>query len=211
MIPTKPKSRSIQLGNPHSTHTPNVALAGLIELKIDTRSVQAFTNFQTVHELHPSVHAINSYTFNILAFAIDPATGTSVNLAQFRMENWLEWFTIFSNGTRTTAEFTHHTTSGPTTTEVESHVLAVEIRRSGWARTFNMCILAESWILAVGAVHFSRKRASGWVAVVAAALRISWVLTIATIRSLYIGTPPFGSFLGMFLLPGLCVISCIYY
>lgn len=157
--------------------------------------VQELTSFRTVHELHPSAHAIDSYTFSLLAFAIDPATGTSVNISKFGLENLLEWFTIFSNGTQTTTEFTHHTTSGSITTEVESHALAVEIRRSGWARTFNMCIFATNWILTAGAVHFLWERASGWVAVTAVILRISGVLAIATIRNLYIGTPPFGPFI----------------
>jgi hypothetical protein len=154
--------------------------------------VQELTSFRTVHKLHPSAHAIDSYTFNLLAFAIAPATGTPVNITQFRLENLLDWFAIFSNGTRGTTGFTHHTTNGSITTEVESHVLAVEIRRSEWARTFNMCIFATNWILTVGAVHFLWERTSGWVAVIAAILRISGVLAIATIRNLYIGTPPFG-------------------
>lgn len=156
--------------------------------------IQDLSSFWTVHELHPSAHAADSYTFNVLTFAIDPATNTSVNISQFALAKLFGWFAVSSNDTKATTRFIRHTTVG-SMTKVEPHLLAVEIKRSGWARIFNMCIFATNWILTVGAVHFLWDCGSGWVTVMAATLRISGVLVIATIRNLYIGTPPFGPFL----------------
>ena len=132
------------------------------------------------------------YSFNAFAFAIDPITNYSVRIATFGVLDILGDFVVHSRDVADTNEFTFNSGNGSVTTQVESRLLRVEITQSAVAKAFAICIFLANWALTVGSVYittlvaFRRLNADSMVA----ALPFSALLTIPTIRSLYIDSPP---------------------
>lgn len=140
----------------------------------------------------------DDYILNAFVFAIDKATNESVHITRFATADPLNNFVTFSRDTETTNEFTYETGNGTVTIQAESRALEVRIHRSILAQAFTMCMLLVNWALTVGSLYITlvmlvkRERMSEAVL----ALPITVVLTIPAIRSLFIGSPPFGILLG---------------
>lgn len=132
------------------------------------------------------------YSFNAFAFAVDPTTNRSVPIAMFGVLDILDIFLIRSHDAGDTSRFTYNSGDGSVTTKVDPRLLRVEITLSTVAKAFTVCVFLANWALAVGSVYitalvaFRRLEANS----VAAALPLSALLTIPTIRSLYISLPP---------------------
>jgi len=110
------------------------------------------------------------------------------------------------------SEFTYDSGNGLVTTEVESRVLQGEITRSTIAKAFAIYLFLVNWTLTVGSVYITALVASRMLEAnsVIAAFPFSAPLTIPTVRSLYIDSPPLGTSVGQscvlsFLLPGFTV------
>ena len=84
------------------------------------------------------------------------------------------------------------------TAQVESRALELRVHGSVLAQAFTMCMLLVNWALAIGSSYVAfvmlvrRERMSE----VVLALPITVVLTIPALRSLFVGSPPFGILLG---------------
>jgi len=108
-------------------------------------------------------------------------------------------FTTASVEVETKNNFTYNTKDGPVTVEVESRTVLATTRRSNNARALTFSMFAINWILVLGSVAialmvFARR---GEVKDGVAFLPITVILSIPTIRVLYVGSPPFGIFIGM--------------
>ena len=191
--------QSTQLGDQYSTHANSVSF---LRLTIGTGSIRELHTFWTGHELHPSGPSIGSYTFRVFAIAIDPATNRSVNIAQFAIANPLGGFTISSRDTKTMERFAYDADSGPTTVEIESRALDVDIRRSKSAHILNVCIFTTNWVLTLVSAYIAGKAATnGRVDFAVVMVHGSMALAIPNIRKLYISPPPFGAFIGILAVP----------
>jgi hypothetical protein len=136
-----------------------------------------------------------------LAFAIDPTTNVSVRIARFAVRNSLDGFTMTSRGRNVAEAFTYDTGSGTTTVEIEAHALEVEIRRSKLPQALTLCMFATNWVLTIVSTCIAFSAVTkGRVGFAAVILHGSMALAITGIRELYLSPPPFGAFLGMFLI-----------
>lgn len=132
------------------------------------------------------------------AFAIDPLTNGSVQVAMFGIADTLGDYVIRSNDAAGTTNFTYESGGGLVTTEVESRVLRVEIERSAIAKAFVICLFLGNWAMTVSSVYttvlvvFRKLEANSMIA----ALPFSALLAIPTIRSLYTSSPPLGFSVG---------------
>jgi len=195
MIPTN--FQSTHNGGLSSAHTSDMHSPGLVKLTVSTHSIRELHSFWTEHELHPSAHSVDSYTFRAFGLVVDPATNLSVDIGRFAVANSLDWFTISSRSARAVEGFTYDTASGPTTVEMGSSTLEVEIRRSESAKALNMCIFATNWILTLVTAYIAGKAATNRrVDFATVVFHGSIALVIPSIRKLYIDPPPFGAFPG---------------
>ena len=138
------------------------------------------------------------YGFHASAFAIDPLTNQSVQLAMFGIADALNDYIIRSYDVAGTTKFTHESEDGLVTTEVESRVLRAEIERSAIAKAFVISLFLGNWAATVGSVYttalvvFGKLEANSMIA----ALPFSALVVIPTIRSLYISSPLLGFSVG---------------
>ena len=141
----------------------------------------------------------DGYSFMASAFIVERATNKSLPIAVFAVgDAGPADFTTTSVDTPTRNNFTYDTEDGPATVEVESHTISAKVRHSLRARTLTFSMFAINWVLtlcsmAVALIVFRRQ---GEVKDGVAFLPITVILSIPTIRSLYVGSPPFGIVLG---------------
>jgi hypothetical protein len=134
------------------------------------------------------------YDFHAFAFAIDPLTNNSVQIATFGIADTLGDYVIHSYDVEDMMKFTYESGGGLVTTEVESHVLRAEIERSAIAKAFMICLFLGNWAATVSSVYitvlvvFEKLEANSMIA----AFPLSALLAIPTIRSLFISPSPLG-------------------
>jgi len=187
----------------------------VITLTLDMRSVIDPPRFAVEHQFDKCgkwdptqdlVVPFKHYGFNTSVFAIDPLTNGSIQIAMFGILDTLGDYVIRSYDVADTTKFTYESEDGLVTTEVESRVLRAEIERSAIAKAFMICLFIGNWAVTVSSVYTTALVVSGKLEAtsVIAALPFSALLTIPTIRSLYIGSPPLGFSVGK---PRLCHFS----
>jgi len=143
------------------------------------------------------------YGFHTSAFAIDPLTNNSVQIATFFILDTLGDFVARSYDVTDTTRFTHESEDGLVTMEVESRALRVEIERSAIAKVFVICLFLGNWAATVSSVYTTALVVVGKLEAnsMIAALPFSALVVIPTIRSLYTTSPPLGFSVGK---PRLC-------
>lgn len=183
-------------------------------LTLYIRSRQERLSFRTTHKIGkysnldlaklPKVD-FDHYFFHAFALAIDPTTNHSVPIAAFAVVDIPGDFTVYSHGTAVTTNFTYDSGDGLVTTEVESHVLQVEIKRSVIAKAFAGSLFLINWSLTVSLVYITLRVACKKmeVSIAVAASPLSFLSTIPTIRSLYASSIPLGSSAGESCVPSL--------
>lgn len=195
---TQANFQSTQLWDPYSKHALRIPLPRLVDIKIGTHSIRKLNSFRTEHKLCQLQHSTDSYAFHTFAFAIDPATNVSLGIAQFAIGNSLSRFTISSRGRNVVRAFAYDTGSGATTVEIEARALEVEISRSKLPQALTMCMSATTWVLTIASSYITFSAVTkGRVGFAAVILHGSVAFAIASIRELYLSSPPFGAFLGM--------------
>jgi len=138
------------------------------------------------------------YGFHASAFAIDPLTNRSVQLAMFGVADTLNDYIIRSYDVAGTTKFTYESEDGLVTTEVKSRVLRAEIERSAIAKAFVIYLFLGNWVATVSSVYttalvvFGKLEANSMIA----ALPFSTLVVIPTIRSLYVSPSPLGFSVG---------------
>jgi len=162
-------------------------------------------SFDTEHWTIPgnqSFIPLDRYYFTTFAFVIESTTNKSIPITMFTVGDGVYGpvdFTTASVEVETKNNFTYNTEDGPVTMEVQSRTVLATTRRSNNARAFTFSMFAINWILTLGSVIivvvvFMRR---GEVNDGVAFLPITVILSIPTIRVLYVGSPPFGIFIGM--------------
>lgn len=145
----------------------------------------------------------DQYTFSVLTFVIEPATNESIPILELLLfDSGPGDLTTETNVTRhLTSQFTYDAGSGPTTVVAISEALHVTIVRSASARVLTYSVFAINWILEFCSVittiaAFSRRGGKSDVGITL--LPVTVVLSIPAIRNLFVGSPPFGIYLGAY-------------
>jgi hypothetical protein len=183
----------------HTTHLDHSGEGNLFPY--DPAEFLGFDRFATEHKLHPSGRfpiPFDSYSFQVFAYAMDPATNQSADVARFSIPFSPDGFTVRSHETEVTKKFTCNTDNGPTTVEVKSRMLTVVIRYSVFTLALTMCMFAANWALTLTSLYITfSAMTKGRVTWSAFTLHGTMALAIPWIRKLYLCPPPFGVFLGL--------------
>ena len=141
----------------------------------------------------------DSYEAEISGFAIEKATNKSVPILKFAAYEGPDNFIVSSVGVNTTNLYTYDPGTGPTKVVTDSRVVTVKATKSLVAKVFTICLLIVNAALALGSTYVTlvviTKRGEG-VHDGVLLLPVTIILTIPALRGLYVGSPPFGIFLG---------------
>jgi hypothetical protein len=142
----------------------------------------------------------DTYFLSALVFVVEKTTNKSVPITGLAVGDPLNNFITSSVDTETKSNYTYDSGTGPTTVVVESRVLKATVERSMLAKAFTMCMLTVNWALTAGSVYITlvvaNKRVTHRVTDAVPLVPVTVILTIPAIRALYVGSPPFGIFLG---------------
>ena len=164
-------------------------------------SVSTISTFEVDHRMDyqiPNAVPFDPYFFTASAFVIEKATNKSVPIVVFAAGDGPENFVISSTNTSTRSNFTYDSGTGPTTVSVESSVVFMMVKRSLLAQAFTLCMFIVNWALTISSVYITLLVliGTGKMDSTVVLLPVTLVLTIPTLRGLYVGSPPFGIFLG---------------
>ena len=161
--------------------------------------------FEMTHKIfysYPNAVPFDEYTFSASGFMIEKATNKSLPIAILTATGSRNNFVI-SSGTwiPTKNNFTYDSGTGPITVEVDSGWMEFEAKRSQFTRAFTMCLFLINWALTIGSIHITLLVVFGGEKMDSAVLLlpITIVLIIPTLRGLYVGSPPYGVYIGKFL------------
>ena len=143
----------------------------------------------------PILAPYDDYVFDVAAFVIDTATNQSLPILKlsaadptdnFYADDQTDWDTESTfNGVR-----------------VLSRHLEMRIKRSSLSKIFTIFLLLINWFLTAGCLRITllsvvghREMGEGVLL-----LPITVILTIPALRALYVGSPPFGTYLGKHLM-----------
>jgi len=141
---------------------------------------------------------LDKYYFEAFVFVVEKATNKSVPITAFAAgDSEPRDYATTSDMVQTTNSFTHEAEGGPTTVEVKSYTTIIQVKHTTRARALTLSMFTINWVLtlsslAVTMIMASRREVKDSVAL----LPITIILTIPVIRSLYIGSPPFGILFG---------------
>ena len=132
-------------------------------------------------------------------FVVERATNKSVPITAFAVgDSGPADFTTISVGVQTRSNFTYGAVDGPTTVEAESHTMFATVKHSTCARALTFSMLAINWVLTLCSVIIALVvvRRRGEVKDGVGFMPVTAILSVPTIRGFYVGSPPFGIFLG---------------
>ena len=138
------------------------------------------------------------YDFTAFAFAVERATNKSVSITLFTIgDAGPADFTTTSETVPSSNWFTYDTEDGLVTTKVESSTTFAKVKHSTRARALTVSMFLINWVLTIfsmiiTAIVTSRSEVKDGVAL----LPFSVIYTVPTIRSLFVGSPPFGILFG---------------
>jgi len=137
------------------------------------------------------------YHFTASAFAVDKATNASVPITLAVRNAGAGDFVTRYETAPTKSVFTYDNQTGSITVEVESSTAFANIKRSARARALTLSMFAINWVLTLCSVVIAmnvvlREKVKDGITL----LPVTIILSIPAIRSLYVGSPPFGIYLG---------------
>ena len=126
------------------------------------------------------------------------ATNASVPIVKFSAGEGPDNFVLSSDEWPMNNNWTYDSGTGSTTVVVESKVIQITVKRSQLAQAFTVCLLLINAALTAASVYITllvtvRREA---VKEGLLLLPVTTVLTIPALRALYVGSPPFGIYLG---------------
>lgn len=141
----------------------------------------------------------DTFYLTALAFVIERATNRSVSIIAFAAGETPNGFSVSSVEMQTKSEYTYDPGTGPITVEVDSSLVTISGKRTQFAQAFTMCLLVINWALTIGSTYITllvvvRRDEKMNDAVLL--LPVTIVLTIPTLRNLYVGLPTFGIYIG---------------
>ena len=140
----------------------------------------------------------DTYSLNALAFAIEKATNKPVPIIKFAAGDGPGDPLVSSSDTQTKSNYTYDSGTGPTMIEVDSNAISIVAKRLQPARAFTICLLLINSALALGPIYVMLVVVIRGEVVDSGVLLlpVTIILTIPALRSLYVGSPPFGIYIG---------------
>ena len=140
----------------------------------------------------------DQYSFSAFVFAIDRATNKSIPVVKFAVQSGGPGaLSTASTLEMSSNNFTYDAGNGSTTVAVQSLTIYARIKRPDSALSLTYSMFAINWVLTVFSM-ITTLVASYWeVDIVVTLLPITVILTIPTIRSIYVDAP-FGVYLGAY-------------
>ena len=142
------------------------------------------------------------YSLTALVFVIEKATNKSLPVITFEAGEGTSGFVVSSSEAPKKSSWTYDPGTGPATVVVESSLISITVKRSQLAQAFTICLLIINSALTVGSAYITflavvkRETVNDTVLL----LPVTVVLVIPALRSLYVGSPPFGIYLGRLVL-----------
>lgn len=138
------------------------------------------------------------YILRTFFFAIEKATNKSVPIVTFAAGSGPNNFVLSSVEKPTNSTWTYDSGTGPTTGAVESSAIEITVKRSQLAQAFTMCLLLINSGLTACSAYVTllvivRKEGVNDAIIL---LPVTTILTIPALRDLYVGSPPFGIYIG---------------
>ena len=157
--------------------------------------------FEVDHKMDGKISNVvpfDLYSFPAYVFAIEKATNKSVPIIAFAVGEGPENVVLSSTHMSAFNNFIYDSGTGPTTVSVESSVVLMEATRSQLARAFTLCMFIVNWASTIGSVYITLLVlvGTGKMDSTVVFLPVTLVLTIPTLRSLHVGSPPFGIYIG---------------
>ena len=157
--------------------------------------------FETVHEMRASERfrgPLDPYTFQLFAFAINPADNLSIDIAQFSVPGSPNGFTVSSHEADVTNQFMYGAGSGSEIMQAKSRALTITIQYSAFTLALTACMFIANWALTLASLSITFSAIKrGRVTWSAFMLHNTMAFVILSIRKLYLCPPPFGVFLGV--------------
>ena len=143
---------------------------------------------------------LDCYSFTAFVFVVERATNKSVPITAFAVGDiGPADLTTTSVATPTRNQFTYDTEDGGSATvEVESRTIFAQVKYSTRGRAITLSMFAINWVLTLCSVVIALivLGQRGKMKDAVALLPITVILSIPAIWNLYVGSPPFGIFLG---------------
>ena len=163
-------------------------------------SVRSLLSFKIEHKIDSGdvyFAPDNWYSFSAVVFVIDRATNKSVPITSFGATGLgTSAFTTEAEVKSSRNVFIYEAGGVPITVVVESNSISVGIRSTVSARALTYSMFAINWVLTVCSLITTLVASHQQGEIGVALLPITVILTIPTLRNMYIGTP-FGGHLGM--------------
>jgi len=175
---------------------------GLAQLSFYVFSPRGLVSFDMEHVIETGDQhniPLDRYNFMAFAFIVERDTNKSVPITVFAVgDAGPADLTTTSVEVPTMNEFIYDTQDGPTTVDVESRTIFAQVKHSTRARALTFSMFAINWALTLCSVIIASIvfRQRGQVNDGVAFLPITVILSIPTIRNLYVDSPPFGIALG---------------
>jgi len=142
----------------------------------------------------------DAYSLAVSVFVIEKATNSSMPIIKFAVGDALDNFVTSSIEDRAVlmSPFVYDSGTGPTEISARSSVVDILVEKSQFAQALTLCMFIINWALTVGSVYITlvvvfRKEGKSDAILL---LPITIILTIPTLRNLYVGSPPFGVLIG---------------
>ena len=141
---------------------------------------------------------LDNYDFTAFVFVVEKATNKSIPITTFAVGDAEPGdYSTTSETTQSINSFTYDADNGTITVEVESYTTLVNVKHSTRARALTFSMFGINWALtlcslAITMIVANKKEVKDGIAL----LPITVILSIPVIRSLYIGSPPFGILFG---------------
>ena len=165
-------------------------------------SLSTLTTFKLNHNidwLAPGMAPFDIYYLAVVAFAVERATNKSVPIIKFATEEAPDNFAISSFDIPAIGAYNYTPGTAPTPVGSPSVVVKITVTRSLLARAFTVCLLLVNLALPLGSSYitfivFVRREEGVHDGVLL--LPVTIILTIPALRNLFVGSPPFGIYLG---------------
>ena len=176
------------------------SLIRLIKPTCFLSSIHSLTTFgvdHTVDIFNTDMAPFDTYSFEVYVFVIEPNTNTSVPIVTFAASEAPDNFIISSKEAKVTTNYTYDSGTGPTTIGVDTREASIAVSRTKFSKGLTIGFLLVNWTLSTGSIYiFLVVIFKGEINETVFLFPVTVILTIPALRNLYVGSPPFGIYIG---------------
>ena len=162
----------------------------------------ALNTFEVDHRLDSvalDMAPFDTHPLHAVAFVIEKATNTSLPILAFAAGEGQDNFVVSSYWLSSGgSNYTYDSGTGAAPLKIEFAATDITVARSRLARAFTICLLLVNLTLTICSAYITTFVITREEKVESAilVLPVTLILTIPALRALYVGSPPFGIFIG---------------